>query len=51
MGVDSVIVGITSCDLDSEVKPFMEAGLNECFVKPLTRAMVKAAIEKLYKDG
>ncbi|OWM67981.1 two-component response regulator ARR22-like [Punica granatum] len=51
MGVASVIVGITSCDTDDEVKPFVEAGLNECFEKPLTREKIKFVFEKFHKDG
>lgn len=51
MGVRSMIVGITSCDLDYEVKPFMEAGLDECLEKPLNRAKVESVLEKLHRDG
>ncbi|GAV83803.1 Response_reg domain-containing protein [Cephalotus follicularis] len=47
MGVESMIVGVTSRDLDSDIQAFMAAGLNYCFVKPLTIEKVIPLIEEL----
>ncbi|KAK6911279.1 hypothetical protein RJ641_023372 [Dillenia turbinata] len=30
MGMETMIVGVTACSLESEKQAFMEAGLNEC---------------------
>ncbi|KAJ8760541.1 hypothetical protein K2173_015208 [Erythroxylum novogranatense] len=36
MGVDSAIVGVTSCTSELEQRNFMAAGLNDCVSKPLS---------------
>ncbi|KAI4308289.1 hypothetical protein L6164_031379 [Bauhinia variegata] len=46
MGVRSMIVGVTSCT-DFERVEFMAAGLDKCFKKGLTRAMVEEVLQKL----
>ncbi|KAJ4842206.1 hypothetical protein Tsubulata_005853 [Turnera subulata] len=35
-GVNSPIIGITSCTSEPAIRVFMEAGLNDCVEKPLT---------------
>ncbi|XP_047309520.1 two-component response regulator ARR22-like [Impatiens glandulifera] len=40
MGVNNMIVGMTSRDRDSEQQSFMEAGLDNCYIKPLTANVV-----------
>ncbi|GAV71864.1 Response_reg domain-containing protein [Cephalotus follicularis] len=47
MGVKSMIAGVTSRKLNSEVRAFMSAGLNYCFVKPLTNENIALLIAKL----
>ncbi|OWM80193.1 two-component response regulator ARR22-like [Punica granatum] len=51
MGVKSMIIGVTACSMDYEVKPFIEAGLNECYQKPLDPEMTKSILAKLSKGN
>ncbi|XP_057961163.1 two-component response regulator 24-like [Malania oleifera] len=50
MGVDTMIVGITSRALDAETQAFMGAGLNSCYVKPLTTEMILPVIHQLQSN-
>jgi hypothetical protein len=50
MGVNSVIMGVTSRDLDSEKNVFIAAGLNECYEKPLTIEKIKSLLKELNKN-
>ncbi|KAK6915295.1 Signal transduction response regulator, receiver domain [Dillenia turbinata] len=50
MGVETMIVGVTACSLESEKQAFKEAGLNECFVKPLNMEEAKSLVKKLNKE-
>ncbi|CAH8259278.1 unnamed protein product [Arabidopsis lyrata] len=48
MKVTSMIVGVTSlADQEEERKAFMEAGLNHCLEKPLTKAKILPLINHL----
>ncbi|KAK9266468.1 hypothetical protein L1049_021380 [Liquidambar formosana] len=47
MGIGSMIVGVTSRNLESEKQAFMGAGLNDCYVKPLTVDDMIAILNKL----
>ncbi|CAN8260489.1 unnamed protein product [Cochlearia groenlandica] len=48
MKVTSMIVGVTSlADNEVERKAFMEAGLNHCVAKPLTKAKIFPLIKEL----
>ncbi|XP_047330970.1 two-component response regulator ARR22-like [Impatiens glandulifera] len=47
MGVNSMIVGITSCDKDEERQAFLEAGLDNCYNKPLTTNVVVSLVQDL----
>jgi hypothetical protein len=51
MGVNSMIVGVTSRDLDSKKNVFIAAGLNECYGKPLTIEKIKFLLKKLNKNN
>lgn len=49
MKVTSMIVGVTSvADQEEERKAFMEAGLNHCLEKPLTKAKIFPLISHLF---
>ncbi|XP_052179909.1 two-component response regulator 24-like [Diospyros lotus] len=47
MGVTSMIVGVTSADLDSVKEAFVSAGLDGCYGKPLTVDNVKSSLQEL----
>lgn len=48
MEVKSMIVGVTSlADNEEERRAFMEAGLNHCLAKPLTKAKILPLINQL----
>lgn len=47
MGVNSMIVGVTSRGLDSEKQAFMGAGLNYCYEKPLKADIVNTLLQDL----
>lgn len=48
MKVTSMIVGVTSlADQEEERRAFMEAGLNHCLAKPLTKAKILPLINDL----
>ncbi|KAK3039739.1 hypothetical protein RJ639_027396 [Escallonia herrerae] len=49
MGVNSMIVGVTSRGLESEKQSFMGAGLNRCHEKPLTTDIVTSLVQELIK--
>ncbi|KAI8000135.1 Two-component response regulator 24 [Camellia lanceoleosa] len=49
MGVNSMIVGMTSRDQDSEKLAFMAAGLDDCHVKPLTVDTITSLLQELNK--
>ncbi|XVF30956.1 hypothetical protein REPUB_Repub16aG0103800 [Reevesia pubescens] len=51
MGVNSMIVGVTSRDLPYEKQAFMEAGLDYCFEKPLTSEKISFLLQKLNKNN
>ncbi|XP_056168145.1 two-component response regulator 24-like isoform X2 [Syzygium oleosum] len=50
MGVESMIVGVTSVDAGADKEAFMEAGLDECLAKPLTADKIKSLVETLEKN-
>ncbi|KAK7337979.1 hypothetical protein VNO77_18573 [Canavalia gladiata] len=50
MGVKSVIVGITARAGGKEREELLAAGVNHCFEKPLTRAMVELVLQSLKKN-
>lgn len=45
MGVESMIVGVTSHGLDAEKQTFIGAGLDDCFAKPLTVQTVSSLLQ------
>ncbi|KAE8710309.1 Detected protein of unknown function [Hibiscus syriacus] len=47
MGINSMIVGVTSRGLESEMQDFMEACLDYCFEKPLTPDMITFLLNEL----
>lgn len=47
MGIESLIVGVTSVSTGSQLEAFKAAGLNICFEKPLTVDKIKSVISKL----
>ncbi|KAJ1413823.1 Signal transduction response regulator, receiver domain [Sesbania bispinosa] len=47
MGVKSMIVGITTRADGKEGEEFLAAGLNKCFGKPLTSAIIEAVLQDL----
>ncbi|XP_028093956.1 two-component response regulator 24-like [Camellia sinensis] len=49
MGVNSMIVGMTSRDQDSEKLAFMAAGLDDCHAKPLTVDTITSLLQELNK--
>ncbi|KAI4332296.1 hypothetical protein L6164_017218 [Bauhinia variegata] len=52
MGVKSMIVGVTSHSDDvSERNKFMASGLDQCFLKPLTRGLFEAILQQVKKDN
>ncbi|RVW47719.1 hypothetical protein VitviT2T_005284 [Vitis vinifera] len=51
MGVQSIIMGVTSRDLDSEKEAFMASGLNDCYMKPLTISKISSLLQDLKKKN
>ncbi|EOY10800.1 hypothetical protein QUC31_009818 [Theobroma cacao] len=51
MGVNSLIVGVTSRDSQYETQAFMEAGLDFCFEKPLTADKISFILQELNKKN
>ncbi|KAL6345087.1 hypothetical protein AAG906_013570 [Vitis piasezkii] len=51
MGVQSIIMGVTSRDLDSEKEAFMASGLNDCYMKPLTISKISSLLQELKKKN
>ncbi|KAF5934613.1 hypothetical protein HYC85_030784 [Camellia sinensis] len=49
MGVNSMIVGMTSRDQDSEKLAFMAAGLDDCHAKPLIVDTITSLLQELNK--
>ncbi|KAI4332297.1 hypothetical protein L6164_017219 [Bauhinia variegata] len=49
MGVKSMIVGVA--DDVSERNKFMASGLDQCFLKPLSRGLFEAILQKVKKDN
>ncbi|XP_016514147.1 two-component response regulator ARR22-like [Nicotiana tabacum] len=48
MGITTMIVGMTNVNDKEEVrKEFMEAGLDDCYEKPLTPEIFRSLLEKL----
>ncbi|XP_049379757.1 two-component response regulator ARR22-like [Solanum stenotomum] len=48
MEITTMIVGITTPDDNEEYrKKFMEAGLDECYEKPLTKEILQSLVEKI----
>lgn len=47
MGVNSMIVGVTSRGLDSEKEEFIGAGLNYFYKKPLTIDVIAFLLQEL----
>ncbi|KAG5577001.1 hypothetical protein H5410_057135 [Solanum commersonii] len=48
MGITTMIVGITTPDVNDKYhKEFMEAGLDECYEKPLTKEILQSLVEKI----
>ncbi|KAG5578366.1 hypothetical protein H5410_058500 [Solanum commersonii] len=48
MGITTMIVGITTPDDNEEYhKEFMDAGLDECYEKPLTKEILQSLVEKI----
>ncbi|KAI5671034.1 hypothetical protein M9H77_11398 [Catharanthus roseus] len=47
MGVNSRIVGLTSRNLESEKKAFIEAGLDDCLEKPLNNRIIEYLLQSL----
>ncbi|KAF8017648.1 hypothetical protein BT93_H2752 [Corymbia citriodora subsp. variegata] len=50
MGVESMIVGVTSADARADKEAFTEAGLDQCLAKPLTADKIKSLVETLEKN-
>ncbi|KAK3441894.1 hypothetical protein EUGRSUZ_B02166 [Eucalyptus grandis] len=50
MGVDSMIVGVTSHSMDTEKDTFMAAGLDDCYGKPLSIEILKNILQKMKID-
>ncbi|XVF35612.1 hypothetical protein REPUB_Repub18cG0161000 [Reevesia pubescens] len=51
MGVNTLIVGVTSRDSPYEKQAFMEAGLDYCFAKPLTADKINFLLQELHKNN
>ncbi|XP_060194081.1 two-component response regulator 24-like isoform X1 [Lycium barbarum] len=51
MNVRSLIVGLTFLEEEEEKKPFMDAGLNYCYPKPLPFDVVRDLVEKIKEDA
>ncbi|XP_021740890.1 two-component response regulator ARR22-like [Chenopodium quinoa] len=49
MGVKCLIFGMTTSESKSNIQPFIEAGLDECFSKPLDFVMIDNALKRLGK--
>ncbi|KAL3833696.1 hypothetical protein ACJIZ3_008432 [Penstemon smallii] len=49
MGVSSTIVGVTSRTQEGETQAFMEAGLDACWEKPLTRDGIISLLDQVAK--
>ncbi|XP_030513441.1 two-component response regulator 24-like [Rhodamnia argentea] len=50
MGVESMIVGVTSVDATADKEAIVEAGLDECLAKPLTAEKIKYLVETLERN-
>ncbi|KAA8519414.1 hypothetical protein F0562_013711 [Nyssa sinensis] len=50
MGVNSMIVGVTSRGQDSEKQAFMRAGLDDCHVKPLNSNTIASLLQQVNKN-
>ncbi|MCE5167120.1 hypothetical protein HAX54_038471 [Datura stramonium] len=49
MEITTMIVGMTNLDENEEYcKEFMEAGLDECYEKPLTMKIFQSLVEKIF---
>ncbi|KAK4358499.1 hypothetical protein RND71_020728 [Anisodus tanguticus] len=52
MGITTMIVGMTTLyDKEEFRKEFMEAGLDECYKKPLTMEIIQSLIEKISNNA
>ncbi|KAL7131118.1 hypothetical protein ABFS83_13G177500 [Erythranthe nasuta] len=49
MGVTSMIVGVTACEVEAEKAEFMAAGLDACWDKPLSGSAIIAMLDELAK--
>ena len=47
MGNRSTIVGVSSSSKEAEIREFMEAGLDDYLVKPLTIDMLRSILDKI----
>ncbi|KAE9590983.1 hypothetical protein Lal_00023071 [Lupinus albus] len=47
MGICSMIVGVSSRSMESEIQEFMEAGLDDYQVKPLTNSKLRSILYKI----
>ncbi|MED6109985.1 Two-component response regulator 24 [Stylosanthes scabra] len=47
MGINSLIVGVSSRSMEAEIREFMEAGLNDYHVKPLTTHKLASIIHNI----
>ncbi|KAE9585509.1 hypothetical protein Lal_00017926 [Lupinus albus] len=47
MGISSMIVGVSSRSMESEIQQFMEAGLDDYQVKPLTKTKLTSILDKI----
>ncbi|KAK7245267.1 hypothetical protein RIF29_40105 [Crotalaria pallida] len=47
MGICSMIVGVSSRSMESEIQEFMDAGLDDYQVKPLTNAKLTSILDKI----
>jgi CheY-like chemotaxis protein len=45
MNIDSMIVGVSSCETEAEQKEFMDAGLNDLKQKPLSIDVVSSILD------
>ncbi|CAL0326840.1 unnamed protein product [Lupinus luteus] len=47
MGICSMIVGVSSRSMESEIQQFMEAGLDDYQLKPLTKTKLSSILDKI----
>ncbi|KAE9621874.1 hypothetical protein Lal_00032368 [Lupinus albus] len=47
MGICSIIVGVSSRYIEEEIQEFMEAGLDDYQIKPLTNAKLSSILHKI----